>query len=38
VVAAVIDGGAGGVIPSTVIDCTGEEALLIREGKGEVTI
>jgi tRNA threonylcarbamoyl adenosine modification protein (Sua5/YciO/YrdC/YwlC family) len=38
VVAAVIDGGAGGIIPSTVIDCTGEEAILIREGKGEITI
>lgn len=31
----VIDGGIGGVIPSTVIDCTGEEPVLIREGLGK---
>ena len=31
----VIDGGPGGVIPSTVIDCTGDEPLLIRQGAGE---
>lgn len=31
----VIDGGIGGVIPSTVIDCTGDEPVLIREGLGE---
>jgi tRNA threonylcarbamoyl adenosine modification protein (Sua5/YciO/YrdC/YwlC family) len=33
---AVIDGGYGGIIPSTVLDCSGEEPLLIREGLGEV--
>jgi tRNA threonylcarbamoyl adenosine modification protein (Sua5/YciO/YrdC/YwlC family) len=32
----VIDGGIGGNVPSTVIDCTGEEILLIREGKGVI--
>jgi tRNA threonylcarbamoyl adenosine modification protein (Sua5/YciO/YrdC/YwlC family) len=32
----VIDGGYGGMIPSTIIDCTGEEPLVIREGLGPV--
>lgn len=31
----VIDGGIGGVVPSTVIDCTGPEPELIREGLGK---
>ena len=31
----VIDGGAGGMIPSTIIDCTGPEAIVTREGLGE---
>lgn len=31
-----IDGGAGDNIPSTVLDCTEEEIILIREGKGSV--
>lgn len=30
----VIDGGPGGVIPSTVIDCTGGAPELVREGAG----
>ena len=30
----VIDGGAGGNIPSTIIDCTSDEIVVIREGKG----
>jgi tRNA threonylcarbamoyl adenosine modification protein (Sua5/YciO/YrdC/YwlC family) len=30
----VIDGGPGGFDPSTVIDCTGETPILVREGKG----
>ncbi len=30
----VIDGGFGGNIPSTIIDCTGEEAIIIRESAG----
>ncbi|MFY8171046.1 MAG: L-threonylcarbamoyladenylate synthase [Sphingobacteriaceae bacterium] len=32
----VIDGGAGGNIPSTIIDCTSEDPEIVREGKGEV--
>ena len=31
---AVIDGGIGGVEASTIIDCTGSEAILQREGAG----
>jgi tRNA threonylcarbamoyl adenosine modification protein (Sua5/YciO/YrdC/YwlC family) len=31
----VIDGGIGGTVPSTVIDCTGDEYKLIRAGAGE---
>lgn len=34
----VVDGGYGGNIPSTVIDLTGDEPVLIREGKGSVDI
>ena len=30
----VIDGGPGGNIPSTIIDCTGPEPVLVREGAG----
>ena len=30
----VIDGGPGSLEPSTVIDCTGQAPILIREGKG----
>ena len=30
----VIDGGFGGIDPSTVVDCTGDEPEVIREGKG----
>jgi tRNA threonylcarbamoyl adenosine modification protein (Sua5/YciO/YrdC/YwlC family) len=33
---AVIDGGNGGNIPSTIIDCTTSEIVLIREGKGVI--
>lgn len=32
----VIDGGMGGNIPSTVLDCTGHEIVLIRQGLGEI--
>jgi tRNA threonylcarbamoyl adenosine modification protein (Sua5/YciO/YrdC/YwlC family) len=35
---AVIDGGYGGIIPSTIIDCSGDEPVLLREGLGEVDI
>jgi len=31
----VIDGGIGGLVPSTVIDCTGAEPQLIRPGLGK---
>ena len=31
----VVNGGPGGIVPSTVIDCTGDEPVLIREGLGE---
>lgn len=34
----VIDGGFGGNEASTVIDLTGQEPVLIREGKGEVLV
>ncbi len=30
----VVDGGYGEFIPSTVVDCTGEEIVIVREGKG----
>lgn len=32
----VIDGGPGGYHPSTVIDCTGDEPLIVREGIGKL--
>lgn len=32
-----IDGGEGGFIPSTIVDCTGNEPEIIREGAGELT-
>ena len=35
---AVVDGGYGGNVPSTGIDLTSGEAVLIREGKGDLTI
>jgi tRNA threonylcarbamoyl adenosine modification protein (Sua5/YciO/YrdC/YwlC family) len=31
----VVDGGIGGTVPSTVIDCTADEPVLIRQGAGE---
>ena len=31
----VVDGGIGSTVPSTVIDCTQEEPVLIRQGAGE---
>ena len=30
----VIDGGIGDNVPSTVVDCTSDEAIIIRQGKG----
>jgi len=32
----VIDGGYGDNEPSTIIDCTGDEILIVREGKGKL--
>jgi len=32
----VIDGGYGGITPSTILDCTGDQPEIIREGLGEV--
>jgi tRNA threonylcarbamoyl adenosine modification protein (Sua5/YciO/YrdC/YwlC family) len=31
----VVDGGIGGTVPSTVVDCTGEEWAVLRKGLGE---
>jgi tRNA threonylcarbamoyl adenosine modification protein (Sua5/YciO/YrdC/YwlC family) len=30
----VVDGGIGGILPSTVIDCTGDDPVVIRKGLG----
>lgn len=32
----IIDGGIGHNVPSTIIDCTGEEMVVIREGMGDI--
>ncbi len=34
----VVDGGAGSIIPSTVIDCTGDAPELVRAGAGDTGI
>jgi tRNA A37 threonylcarbamoyladenosine synthetase subunit TsaC/SUA5/YrdC len=31
----VVSGGIGGTIPSTIVDCTGDEPVVIREGLGK---
>lgn len=31
----VIDGGIGGMVPSTIVDCTGDEWTVLRQGLGE---
>lgn len=31
----VVDGGIGGIIPSTIVDCTGEDPQVLRKGLGE---
>jgi tRNA threonylcarbamoyl adenosine modification protein (Sua5/YciO/YrdC/YwlC family) len=31
----VVDGGIGGILPSTVVDCTGDEPVVLRKGLGE---
>lgn len=30
----VVDGGVGGMVPSTIIDCTGDEPVMTRQGLG----
>ena len=32
----VIDGGVGGIEPSTVVDCTSAEPIIVRQGKKEL--
>lgn len=34
----VIDGGAGGNVPSTVVDCTNGELVVVRQGLGEIDL
>lgn len=34
----VIDGGFGNVHPSTILDCSGDEVLVIREGQGSLDV
>lgn len=34
----IIDGGYGGIEPSTIVDCTGDEPEITRQGKGELII
>lgn len=34
----VIDGGVGGIEPSTVVDCTDDEPVIIRQGKGDLIL
>jgi len=31
----VVDGGIGGILPSTIVDCTGEEPVVTRKGLGQ---
>jgi tRNA A37 threonylcarbamoyladenosine synthetase subunit TsaC/SUA5/YrdC len=35
---AFVDGGWGGIEPSTVIDLTGDEAVVLREGAGPIDV
>ncbi len=34
----VIDGGFGNIYPSTVIDCSGDEIVILREGQGSLDV
>ncbi len=38
IVDVVIDGGYGGLDASTVVDCTGDEPVIVRQGKGELLL
>ena len=31
-----VEGEDGGLIPSTIVDCTGNDIEIVREGKGEL--
>lgn len=33
---AIVDGGIGGMVPSTIVDCTGDEPVITRQGAGEI--
>ena len=33
----VVDGGIGGMVPSTIVDCTTDEWAITRQGEGEIT-
>ncbi|MBL6433516.1 MAG: threonylcarbamoyl-AMP synthase, partial [Muribaculaceae bacterium] len=32
----IVDGGDGGLIPSTIVDCTADEIQIVRYGKGDL--
>jgi tRNA threonylcarbamoyl adenosine modification protein (Sua5/YciO/YrdC/YwlC family) len=34
----VVDGGIGSIVPSTVVDCTGNEPVITRQGLGEIIL
>ncbi|OJV90994.1 MAG: threonylcarbamoyl-AMP synthase [Bacteroidia bacterium 44-10] len=34
----VIDGGFGGIEPSTIVDCTSDEPEIVRQGKGTISL
>jgi tRNA threonylcarbamoyl adenosine modification protein (Sua5/YciO/YrdC/YwlC family) len=34
----ILDGGACGVVPTTVIDLSGDEPILVRQGRGDSTV
>ena len=34
----VVDGGIGSIVPSTVVDCTGDEPVITRQGLGEIVL
>lgn len=36
VVDLVVDSGAGGNVPSTIVDCTGQEITIVRQGRGDL--
>ena len=36
IVDAIVDGGSGGLEPSTVVNCTNDEVEIVRQGKGEL--